>query len=344
MKIAIDLMGGDFAPEVVIEGVKKYYLEQMKESFNSEIAEKEVLFLVGIKENFENSFFQEEIKLNNEKKNNQFENDYFIIHKVICNDYIKMDDKPLTLFQGKNEGNLDYTIIKSISLLKEKKADIMYSAGNSGAVIYTALNLLGLKKQNQIPVIATFIPSFVNIEGYSMLLDVGASGNKPIDGENLLSIAKLGYEFFNSYKGNKGKTPKLGLLNIGSEDWKGTKEHRLAHESFKNKSSTTNYNYDFIGNIEADKVLYSEADIIVADGFTGNIVLKLLESFSNLITKLLDGNKKENIENPILSKFSYEGTGGAPLLGFEEKIVIGHGKSSVKAIHSGLKFCKKYTT
>jgi len=340
MKIAIDLMGGDFAPEVVIEGVRQYYLEQMKTLTNLAISEKEIIFLVGINENFNNSFFTDEIKFDEEE--NQFENDFFIIHKIICNDYIKMDDKPLTLFQSNKDNSLDYTIIKCISLLKKNKADIMYSAGNSGAVIYAALNLLGLKKENQIPAIATFIPSFVNSKGYSMLLDVGASGNKPIDSVNLLSISRLGYEFYSSYKDNKGKTPKLGLLNIGSEDWKGTKEHKLTYESLSNSGSE---DYNFTGNVEADKVLYSEADIIVADGFTGNIVLKLLESFNNLITKLLDGKKDNNdSNNSILSKFSYEGTGGAPLLGFKEKIVIGHGKSSIKAILSGLKFCKKYTT
>ena len=335
MKIAIDLMGGDFAPETVIEGVKQYYFDKMKNS----LPEKETLLLVGIKKNFAHSFFKDEVVFDNK---NLFENNLFKIQRVICNNYIKMEEQPLTFFQNEEE-DLDYTIIKCIQLVKNKEADICYSAGNSGAVIFTALNLLKLKNENKIPAIATFIPTINSDKNKacSILLDVGASGNKPIKAENLLNIAKLGIEFYKEYSSNKEykySIPKVGLLNIGSEGWKGSKEHRLVYEKLNIPSDEKNFS--FIGNVEADKVVYTDADIIVADGFTGNIVLKLLESFKKLLGELLD--RETDKSSDIASKFSYEGIGGAPLLGFDEKIVIGHGKSSAKAITGGILFCKKY--
>ena len=357
MKIAIDLMGGDLAPNSVIEGVKLYFSslnssDNNKSSNNSsnivinsqnKSNNKETLILVGIRENFEDSFFRKEINFD---KNGLFENDLIIIQRVICADYIKMEDKPLNIFQNNTGSNLDFTIVKCIQLVKEKKADIMYSAGNSGAVIFAAINFLRLKTDNYTPAIATFIPSFKDSRSnsnskskYSILLDVGASGNKSIVANNLLDIAKIGVEFFinfNNYKTNV--VPRVGLLNIGSEEWKGTKEHKIVYGSLKNDPSKS---FDFVGNIESDKILFSDVDIIVTDGFTGNIVLKLLESFKNLLGQVM--GDKESLSNEIVSRFSYEGTGGAPLLGFEEKIVIGHGKSSAKAIRSGINFCKKYT-
>ena len=133
--------------------------------------------------------------------------------------------------------------------------------------------------------------------------------------------------------------PEIKLLNIGIESWKGTSEHKILYHMI-NESG-----YNFTGNIEGDKLLLTSADIVISDGFSGNICLKLIESFNDMIKNIYNNNNcktDHNLLTFLTENFSYENVGAAFLLGVNGRVAVGHGKSSAKAVKSGLELCLKY--
>ena len=253
-------------------------------------------------------------------------------------DVIAMSDKAADALKRK-----DSTIYKSIELLKNGEVDGVVSAGHSGATMSIATLRLGRIKGIRRPAIVTFMPTIK--KSYSLVLDVGA--NVDCDAHNLFQFGLMG-EVYAKVVLNK-KDVKLGLLSNGEEESKGnsvTKEaFNLLKEEFEN----------FIGNVEGGDIFKGEVDVIITDGFIGNIVLKTSEGVADTIGKMI----KQEIENSgILQKIGalllkpvfkglkkatdYAEYGGAPLLGVNGCVIISHGKSNSKAIKNAIFQAIKY--
>jgi len=247
-------------------------------------------------------------------------------------DVIKMDESATEALKRKES-----TIYKSIELLKSKEVDAVVSAGHSGATMSLATLRLGRIKGIRRPSIATFMPNIK--KSYSILLDAGA--NVDCDAHNLFQFALMG-EVYAKVVLNKEEV-QIGLLSNGEEKSKGnaiTKEaFSLLKESFPN----------FYGNVEGGDIFKGEVEVIVTDGFVGNIVLKTSEGAADIIIKLL----KEEINNsnflvklgamllkPVFNtlkkSIDYAEYGGAPLLGVNGCVIISHGKSNSKAIKNAI--------
>lgn len=307
MKIAIDLNGGDRSPEDILKGSLEF------SACNPDI---ELIFCTT--EDLFSTLVQSEIK----SKNISFE--YF-------NHAVGMKDTPAQSIKDKS----DNTISGAIKLIKENKADCALSCGNSGSIILNAIHILGLKDPAVSPSLLSLIPLFNR--NPVALFDVGALGNHNFNADLYFNILDETVEFCQKFYNTE--FPIIKLLNIGNEAWKGTSEHRKLYQML------TESDYNFLGNIEGDEIISTDADIIICDGFTGNIVLKLLESFHEMTKEFitLKGCKSNNnYLNFLLEDFSYETIGGAPLLGVNGKVVIGHGKSSSIAVRSALEMCVKY--
>lgn len=217
----------------------------------------------------------------------------------------------------------------------------MISAGNTGAAMATALFLLGPLKGVERPAIMTVLPT---LTGVSLLLDVGANVDcKP---QHLMQFSVMGHIYAERILGRP--RPRLGLLSIGEEDTKG---NELTKEVFKMlKDSPMN----FIGNVEGRDVYLGSADVVVCDGFIGNIALKISEGLADTLVKLLKAEISKNIMGrlgylflrPSLANFhrriDYAEYGGAPLLGINGVCIICHGRSSAKAIRNAIKLSKEF--
>ena len=312
LRIALDAMGGDFAPVNEVHGA----ITAFEDFFVNENVE---IVLVG-----------DEIKI--QKSLKQFDHsklNYSIVH---ADEIITMEDDPTAAVRKKNS-----SLYKGLELVSHGFADAFVSAGNTGAVLSTATILLGRIKGVSRPTIGSFFPSQNTTPCF--VLDVGANIDcKP---KFLYEFAVMGSIQVTDMLGIP--SPRVALLNIGEEKSKGSEilqeTYRLLEDSDLN----------FIGNVEGRDILKGTADVVVCDGFTGNIILKFAESFLGFFrTKVIDFSKK-NIFNlgiagfmkPFLKKifmqFDYQEYGGVPLLGVGGVVIIGHGKSSPKAIQHMLK-------
>ena len=309
MKFAIDIMNGDKSPKSTINAVLKY----LKNNNNN------FFYLVGKKEIFK-----------------QYKNNFKTIPDS-CFEFISAEedildtDSPSRLYKRKPNSSL----IKSIELVRDKKADAIISAGSTGALLSSSLIILGKIKNIRRPALAAFIPTD---KGGFVLCDVGAnSENKP---EHLLQfslMAKAYIEYLENIK-----NPKIALLNIGKEQNKG---NSLSIESFK---LLEKYSDNFIGNIESRYILDNKADIIICDGFTGNIVLKMIEGTISKMLKWINSSINNHsiskmakpllypVFNDIKKTFDYEEHGGVPLLGVNGIVIKCHGASNSKAIYNGI--------
>jgi glycerol-3-phosphate acyltransferase PlsX len=236
----------------------------------------------------------------------------------------------------------DSSIRVGIGLVRAGKADAFVSAGHSGVVMGTSLLLLGMLEGVDRPAIATLMP---NLKETFVLLDVGANVDcKP---ENLLQFALMGNTYCKLILGREN--PKIGLLSIGEEDIKG---NELTKEAFKLiRQSELN----FIGNIEGKDIFSGRADVVVCDGFTGNIALKISEGLAETILKMLKreissitaGRLGYLMLKPAIRNFKkrtdYDEYGGAPLLGINGTSIISHGRSSSKAIRNALRVAADFS-
>ncbi|MEA3560237.1 MAG: phosphate acyltransferase PlsX [Candidatus Omnitrophota bacterium] len=308
MKIVLDAMGGDNAPQVTVEGAV-----EAARDFNFDIV------LVG-----DRDIISAELK-----KHKTPAGKIIIVH---ASQVIGMAESALTAVRKKK----DSSISVAVRILKEKKADGLVTAGNTGsAVAATTLNL-GLLPGVKRPGIAIVLPT---LKGMALLIDVGANIDpKP---EHLLQYAIMGtvYSRYILKKAN----PKIGLLNIGEEASKGTE---LLKETYKMLDRS---NLNFIGNIEGRDIFTGRSDCIVCDGFIGNVVLKVCESIAetmvaffkrevgrSLLTKLGAGLCKPAF-SALKKEVDYSECGGAPLLGVDGTCIIAHGGSNAKAIKNAIK-------
>ncbi len=306
IKVAVDAMGGDFAPLNDVS-VAIIAAEEKKDSLE--------IILVG-KENLIN----EELKKHKIGLNN--------ISVVNAADVITMHDSPTDSLKTKS----DSSISVGINLVKDKKADAFISAGNTGAVMTASILKLGRIKGVGRPTIGSLFPTD---KGKTMVFDVGASVDcKP---NHLLEFAVMGSIYMKNVYGIE--KPKVGLLSVGEEKSKGDNLTIEAYELLERSG------LNFIGNVEGRDVLRGKADIIVCDGFVGNVILKFAESVLDVmkskfkayadkgfLKKIWVGMMYGTLKNVVLKDFDYQEYGGVPLLGVNGITIIGHGKSSPIAI------------
>lgn len=308
MKVALDAMGGDFAPEMpvagAIEAVSDYDVE---------------IILVGDKQQIAEYL-----------KNKRYPSQKISI--VHASEVVQMDESPIIAIRSKK----DSSIRKTVELVKNKEADACVSAGHSGVMMATSLLLLGKLPNVDRPAIAIAIPS---LTGFFVLIDAGANVDcKP---KNLLQFAYMGDAYYRAISNEP--SPKIAILSIGEEDIKGNEQTK---ESFKLLKKT---DLNFIGNIEGKDIFASTADVVVCDGFIGNIVLKVSEGLVETILKML----KREITNintgkigylmikPALKNFKrrtdYSEYGGAPLLGINGTSIVCHGRSTARALKNAVR-------
>ncbi len=307
-------MGGDYAPSVNVEGA----VETINERDDIEI------ILVG-----------NEPLIRQELRNNRYDAGRISVQHA--SEVVGMQDPPTTAIRKKK----DSSIREGIDLVKAGRADAFVSAGHSGVVMATSLVLLGTSKGVVRPAIATVMPT---LKDTFILLDAGANVDcKP---EHLLQFALMGNTYCKLLLGKA--IPKVALLSIGEEDTKG---NELTKEAFK---LIKNAHLNFIGNIEGKDMFTGKADVIVCDGFIGNIALKISEGLAETILKMLKreitsvstGRIGYLMMKPAIRNFKkrtdYDEYGGAPLLGINGACIISHGRSSAKAIKNALKVASGY--
>lgn len=288
MKIALDAMGGDFAPQAAVAGAL-LAAEQL--------AGRATIVLIG-QEDAVRPLLQAAGPAAN------------VLEFVPASQVIDMGEHPAKAFQQKQ----DSSIAVGYKMLLAGEVDAFCSAGNTGAMLVGAMFTVKTVPGVMRPAIANFLPKLHNNVG--ILLDVGANAEcKP---EMLEQFGELGSLYAQHVLGIA--RPQVGLMNIGEEEGKGTPIIQEAHQRLK-----ANPHIHFVGNIEGRDLFNDKADVIVCDGFTGNIILKMAES-------IYDAMEEKQIQDPFFDKFNYEAVGGSPILGINDNAIIGHGRSTPRAI------------
>ena len=308
-RIGIDAMGGDFGPSVVAEGT--------------------VLAFREVTSRFEVTLVGDEAEIRRALKRSH--GDHLPIHVVHAPERIDMAEKAVAAAR-KSQSSLGVLT----QLHKSGKLDAIFSAGNTGAVVATALLGLGRLEGVSRPALACFMP---NPGGGTVVLDVGANAEcKP---SYLVQFAHMGSVYARYLLGREN--PRVGLLSIGEEDTKG---NALVLESLPLLRRAKHLN--FIGNVEGRDVFKGTCDVVVTDGFTGNVVLKTAESVAGLLAHMVrDELKRDPLAKlgalfmmPSLRRFKaqmdWEEYGAAPLLGIDGVCFIGHGSSKAKAFKSAI--------
>ena len=288
LRLGVDIMGGDYAPRETTLGTIDAYRE---------LPENVKLVLIGNKDEIIPILKEQSVD----------ESAFEIIHTT---EVIEMSEHPTKSFQQKPGSSL----AAGFHLLKEGKIDAFSSAGNTGAMLvgsmFTVKPIAGILR----PAIATLLPKVAG--GWGLLLDVGVNADcKP---ELLQQFALLGTVYAKHIL--HIANPKVGLMNIGEEEEKGNLLTKETHQLLKDTRDIS-----FIGNVEGRDLFNDKADVIVCDGFTGNVILKEAESFYGII-------KKQKIQNEYFDRFNYEDYGGTPILGINGTVIIAHGISKAKAI------------
>ena len=309
MRIALDAMGGDKAPEAIVDGA----VEAAREADG-----RFELILVGRQDELERCISENGYSTGN-------------IEIVHAPDVISMSESPATAIRRKREAS----IVVATRLHKEGKADAVVSAGNTGAAVASSLLSLGRMPGIDRPAIALFFPSR---NGGTIVLDGGAnSDNVPM---HLEQFGYMGAAYAELILGRKD--PRVGLLNIGEESSKGSELTREAHELLAASG------LNFAGNVEGRDVIAGKVDVVVTDGFTGNVLLKFAESIAHYFGSVIKEGISESIRakiggmflKPVLrnmgKSLDYAEYGGMPLLGIDGVMIIGHGGSGAKAIKNAV--------
>jgi glycerol-3-phosphate acyltransferase PlsX len=301
-RIAVDAMGGDNAPKAVVEGAALAISERKGEL---------ELFLTGI----EGQIAPHVAELDAEIRG--------AIHVVHAPDVIGMDESPASAIKTKRGSSIHI----GMGLCVSGKADGFVSAGNTGAVLAGGLFIIG-----RLPGVArpSVIGYFPTLKGTAIVLDVGTNvGCKP---EHLVQFAKMGAVYVEKILG--AKKASVGLLNVGEEPGKGDELAKKAYEALSAEADIR-----FVGNIEGRDIMTHAADVIVCDGFVGNIVLKFGESVASVLPKMIGAEMQRLEMSPehqsvvakalsgVRARFDYKEFGGAPLLGVNGTVFIGHGSS-----------------
>jgi len=297
MKIGIDMMGGDFAPLEAIKGIAQYLAEATNRAH---------LYLIG-----------DEAQLQPLAAEYGLPADaYTIAHAP---EVIGMHEHPTKALKEKKGSS----IAVGFYLLAKGEIEAFISAGNTGAMLVGSLYSLKPLEGVLRPTISTIIPKENGSTG--LLLDVGLNSDcKP---EQLNQFAVMGSVYAQNILGIEA--PRVALLNIGEEEGKGNLLAQATYPILK-----ANKQINFVGNIEGRDVLLNKADVMVCDGFTGNIILKLAES-------LFEITKAKNLHHEYLDRFNFENYGGTPVLGIAKPVIIGHGISKSVAFKNKILLAQK---
>lgn len=316
MIIALDAMGGDFAPAVTVEGA----VGTVNEARDIDI------ILVG-----------DEHSIKKELSGKKYPHDRLQIRHAT--QVVKMDEPAVHAIKRKK----DSSIRRAADLVKTGEADAVVSAGHSGVAMATSLLMLGKSDGVDRPAIATIMPT---LKHPFVLIDAGA--NVDCNAENLFQFALMGDAYCKTMF--EMHQPRIALLSIGEEDSKGNLLTKEAFRLLKNKP------IKFVGNIEGKDIFTGIADVVVCDGFTGNIVLKTSEGLVESMMKMLKREISELttsrvgylLMKPALRNFrkktDYAEYGGAPLLGINGTSIISHGRSSAKAIRNAIRVASEFSS
>lgn len=287
MNIGIDMMGGDYAPLEAVKGIQLYQLETNATAH---------LTLIGDEPSIKELLEQYNIPLHN----------ITVIH---ASQMIEMQDHPTKALKEKPQSS----IAIGFHLLATDKTGAFISAGNTGAMMVGSLFSIKAIEGVSRPTIGAYMPKENGRLG--LLVDAGINADcKP---ENLSQFATLGSLFVEHILGYDN--PRVGLINLGEEEGKGNLLAQAAFPLLKENKSI-----NFIGNIEGRDILIDKADVMVCDGFTGNVTLKLAESIYDIV-------KRRNIHDEHFERFNFEVYGGVPVLGVSKPVIIGHGISHAVA-------------
>lgn len=308
MKLIFDINGGDNKSEIIKGAI------DASNEFNTDI------ILVGRED-----FIRENLQ----------ELDYNIdkVEIIDAKENIENNEDPAFALRKKK----DSSIVKAMTLLKEKKADALISAGSTGALLAGGLFIVGRIKGIKRAVLPTVIPG---MKSNTMVIDSGA--NMDTSPELLCQFATIGEIFLREYY--KIENPKIGLLNVGSEEGKGNSLYKETYKILKDSS------INFVGNIEAREIMNNDVDLVVCDGFDGNILLKSIEGvvdfavknvFHSIEKSELDDNSKKVFSKFLMDKFKNldaKEVGGTILLGIDGNIIKAHGNSDSRAIKNAAKY------
>lgn len=297
MIIGLDMMGGDFAPREAVKGIHLYF---------SETTTPATLLLTGDEAQI-NPLLQE-FNIPADK-----------VKLVHTTQVIDMHEHPTKALKEKQQSS----IAVGFHLLASGKSDAFISAGNTGAMLVGAMYSIKAIEGVQRPTISTLIPKDNGKTG--ILLDVGINADcKP---EHLNQFAILGSLYAQHILGID--KPRVGLINLGEEEGKG---NILAQGTYPLMKENTAIN--FTGNVEGRDIFLDKADVMVCEGFTGNVILKMAESFYEI-------THAKGIQHEYLDRFNFENYGGTPVLGVAKPVIIGHGISHAKAFSNMIKLAEK---
>lgn len=307
MKILLDAMGGDNAPDANIKGAVN--------AINKVKAEVVLIGKEDVIRNKIKEFYGKELEEISDR-----------LKIKNTTETIEMEDTPTLAIKHKK----DSSMVVGFNMLKKEEGDVFISAGNSGALLAGATLLVGRIKGIDRPALAGILPSY---KSQLLLMDCGSNTNcKPI---NLLQFAQMSSIYLKNTYGIE--SPKIGLLNIGTEETKGNELVKESYKLLKEKSEELNIN--FVGNVEGRDAFSGKIDAIVADGFTGNVFLKTTEGLGKLVKKSLTESMTKNLlakilavpSLPAIKRFSktmdYKSYGGALFLGVKKPVVKAHGSS-----------------
>ena len=316
IKVAVDAMGGDNAPQKIIDGIELHH-KKSKNTFYRLFGNKNIIEPAINKKSIDNNFFE-------------------IIH---TEDKIKGED---TAFAAAKRGK-NTSMWLAIESVKNKTSDIIISAGNTGALLIIAkLNLKMIENIDK-PALSGLWPSK---KGMSVVLDLGA--NIECSDKNLIDFSIMGSSLFNSLFPEE--KAKVALLNIGSEEVKG---NEVIKETYKKLNQISNEDFEFKGFIEGNNLMNGEVNVIVADGFTGNVALKTAEGTANFITSELKSAMKGSIFGKLGSIISMSSLNkfkkkldprlynGAILLGLDSPVIKSHGGTDYIGFANSLSVCEK---
>jgi len=317
VRIAVDAMGGDRGPGLIARAAVGVI-----EAQSSDLE----IILVGDRGQIEPT-------LRKSARNNPK------IQIAHASEIVGMSEAPANAIRKKK----DSSIAVALRLLKAGEADALVSAGNTGAVVAGSLVSIGRLHGVSRPAIATFYPTS---KRPVVFLDIGA--NSVCTPKNLVQFGIMGSVFAEYHLGTK--EPRVGLLNIGEEKSKGTDMVRAAYDLLKDVQ------LNFVGNVEGRDVMAGQVDVVVCDGFVGNVVLKFSESILAFTSQMLRQEIKKSFRaklgalllKPVFSTFrqrlDYAEYGGAPLLGVNGVVIICHGKSSPRAIRNAILMAQRFVS
>jgi glycerol-3-phosphate acyltransferase PlsX len=314
-KIAVDCMGGDYAPEEIVKGCILAYKELGLGTY-----------LVGDRKTIESILRKEGVK----------ENEALTI--VHAEEKVEMHEPPSVVLKKKNS-----SLYVAGMLVREGEADGLVSAGNTGAVLTVGKFVVGTAEEVERPSIGVPLP---NPKGKTVLLDVGANVDcKP---RHLLQFAIIGHTYAEEILGIKN--PRVGILSIGEEEGKGNELVKEAYPLLKRSK------LNFLGNAEGRDIYAGTFDVIVCDGFVGNVVLKASESLGLAVIRMI----KEEVQKSLLArlgallmlpalnnfkkKADFAEYGGIPLLGAKKPVIITHGRANAKAIKNAIRVANEFLT